>query len=123
MLVSNYAACYAFYRDILELETVWGDETTGYAEFRSGGVKIALFEQQEMAEVVGTSNLPAHVESQDRVALIFAVPNVDEAIQTLQQKGVTFVTEAVDRLDWSIRTAHFRDPSGNLIEINTRLGA
>lgn len=121
MLVENYAACFRFYRDTLGLELVWGDENTGYAEFQSGGVKVALFARQQMAQAVASDHLPSDADAQDRVALIFAVANVDEAYQHLSTKGVTFITEPTDRPDWSVRTAHFRDPSGNLIEINTRL--
>jgi len=32
-----------------------------------------------------------------------------------------FETEPTDRSVWGIRTAHFRDPDGNLIEINHAL--
>ncbi|MFV9644620.1 MAG: VOC family protein, partial [Desulfobacterales bacterium] len=51
----------------------------------------------------------------------FEVPNVDKATQELKAKGVVFETEPTDRSVWGIRTAHFRDPDGNLIEINQAL--
>jgi len=52
---------------------------------------------------------------------LFEVPNVDRASQELKTKGVVFETEPMDRPEWGIRTAHFRDPDGNLIEINQPL--
>ena len=33
------------------------------------------------------------------------------------QKGVEFAVGPTDRPDWYLRTAHFRDPEGNLIEL------
>jgi lactoylglutathione lyase len=39
----------------------------------------------------------------------------------LQIKGVSFLTEPKNRPDWGIRTAHFRDPAGNLLEIYSPL--
>lgn len=53
----------------------------------------------------------------------FEVDDVDVAYQQLRDKGITFVTEPLDRPDWGIRTAHFRDPDGNLIEIYNNLDA
>jgi catechol 2,3-dioxygenase-like lactoylglutathione lyase family enzyme len=76
-----------------------------------------------MAEAVGNANQPSSVKCQDRSALIFAVDNVDETYQQLTKKDVIFVTQPCDRPDWGTRTAHFRDPDGNLIEINSNLGS
>ena len=41
----------------------------------------------------------------------------------LRAQGVALVAEPQDRSDWMIRTAHFRDPDGNLIEINSSIQA
>jgi catechol 2,3-dioxygenase-like lactoylglutathione lyase family enzyme len=57
----------------------------------------------------------------DRSALIFAVDSVDRVCDELRDKGVSLETEPQDRPVWGVRTAHFRDPDGNLIEINTEL--
>ena len=121
LLVSEFEACFAFYRDVLGLEVVWGDGGSHYADFQSGNFKLALFGRQPMADVVGTGERPADADYQDRVALIFAVEDVDRAYRRLADKGVTFVTEPMDRPGWGVKTAHFRDPDGNLIEINEEL--
>jgi lactoylglutathione lyase len=55
------------------------------------------------------------------VALIMAVEDVDVIYQQLQARGVAFITEPIDHTNWGLRTAHFRDPDGNLIEINSSL--
>jgi len=49
---------------------------------------------------------------------VFGVENVDTACIVLQEQGVQLLTQSTDRADWGIHTAHFRDPDGNLIEIN-----
>jgi lactoylglutathione lyase len=118
LLVSNFKACFLFYRDVLGWQVGFGTENDTYADFVLGGVNISLFDKHEMSEVIGTSNLPAQTQAQDKVCLVFAVENVDLTCQQLKAFGVQLTTEPTDHPDWGIRTAHFRDPDGNLIEIN-----
>jgi lactoylglutathione lyase len=119
LLVKNYEECFLFYRDILGFEVGWGDEKTMYADFKTnGGSYIALFDRSFMARAIGTDNLPVDSDSMDKLCLIFHVDSVDEYYNSLKEKGVQFVNEPHDRKDWGIRVAHFRDPDGNLIEIN-----
>ena len=73
------------------------------------------------SEVVGTTDLPVEVESQDRVVLHFQVDSVDQTVEQLRAKGVVIVQEPTDRPTWGSRTAHFRDPDGTLIEISQGL--
>jgi len=121
LLVSDFRACFLFYRDVLELPVTWGEENGDYASYRVGDAELALFQRQLMAAAVGTAAKPAQAECQDRVTLIFHVDNVDEVYWRLKDKGVTFINPPMDRPDWGIRAAHFRDPDGNLLEIYTDL--
>jgi len=121
LLVSDFRACFLFYRDVLELPVNWGAENGDYASFRVGKTELTLLQRQLMADTVGTAAKPAQVESQDRVAMIFQVDDVDEVYQRLRDKGVVFIDEPMDYPDWDIRAAHFRDPDGNLLEIYTDL--
>lgn len=123
LLIADFPACFRFYRDVLGFEPAFGDETSGYADFKTGGVTLALFDRGEMAEAVGTASKPAETEAQDRVALIFGVDSVDDAYVDLTGRGVRFITQPHDEPEWGIRVAHFRDPAGNLIEIYTSLSA
>lgn len=118
LLVSNFNACFLFYRDILGFQVEFGTENGTYADFTLGTVNISLFNKREMSEVLGTSHLPAQVNSQDKVCLVFAVDNVDAICQQLKTRGIQLAAEPTDHPDWGIRTAHLRDPDGNLIEIN-----
>jgi len=121
LLVSNFKACFLFYRDIMGFQATFGTENDVYADFNTGTLTIALFDRQAMSAAVGTTHLPVQVDAQDKVCLVFAVDDVDAACQVLKRREVQLVAEPMDRLDWGIRAAHFRDPDGNLIEINQPL--
>jgi catechol 2,3-dioxygenase-like lactoylglutathione lyase family enzyme len=118
LLVSNFKACFLFYRDVLGLPVGFGTENDTYADFSLGAVNVSLFDQAEMSATLGTSNLAVQADAQDKVCLVFAVDSVDAACEQLQAKGVTLTVGPTDHPDWGIRTAHFRDPDGRLIEIN-----
>jgi lactoylglutathione lyase len=121
LLVSDVQVCLHFYRDVLGFEVLWADEEGNYVSFNTGDVVLALNRQDSMAVAVGTANKPTTAECQDKVALIMAVEDIDAVYRQLRERGVTFVTDPLDRPNWGIRTAHFRDPDGNLIEINSSL--
>lgn len=118
LLVTTFAECFRFYRDALGFKVRWGEEDGGYADFLAGnGAILALFDRRAMAEAVGTADLPQEATSQDRVALIIAADNLEASVARLREYGATIVTDPQDRPDWGIRTAHLRDPDGNLIEL------
>ncbi|MEH2252680.1 VOC family protein [Nostoc sp.] len=122
LLVSNYKDSFLFYRDLLKFDVDWGDEDSGYAEFNTGYLKLGLFKKELMAEVVPRIEQPSYVANRDKIVLIFAVDNVDEVYKQVKDHNAIVVTQPQDRPDWGIRTAHFRDPDGNLIEIYNNLG-
>ncbi len=122
LLVVNFPACFRFYRDVLGLRPSWGDENDAYASFaQEGKLVLALFRRQEMAKVVGTSDLPLNPPAQDHTVLVFQVPDVDAAVLQLEQQGVEFVAEPADFADWGVRSAYLRDPDGNLVELYSDL--
>ncbi len=121
LLVGNFRACFLFYRDALSFKPTFGTEESSYADFDTGSLHIALFDKGEMAATIGTTTLPARLPTQDHVCLVLSVEDVDAACAHVRAQGVALVTEPTDHPDWGIRTAHFRDPDGNLIEINQPL--
>lgn len=121
LLVSDFPACFRFYRDVLGLTPCFGDESGAYADFAVGRAKIALFKRELMAASVATSELPEDTECQDRAAVVIAVPDVDAVHKTLEAQDASFLNPPHDRRDWGIRCAHLRDPDGNLIEINREI--
>ncbi|ACC79053.1 VOC family protein [Nostoc punctiforme] len=122
LLVSNYKDSFLFYRDLLKFDVDWGDEESGYAELNTGYLKLGLFKKELMAEVVPRIEQPSYIVNRDKTVLIFAVDNLDEVYEQVKNHNAIVVTEPQDRPDWGIRTAHFRDPDGNLIEIYSNLG-
>jgi len=118
LLASDFDACFRFYRDVMGFEVAWGQEGSGYADFKTGETTLALFDRAEMAQQAGTANLPANVEAQDRSMLIFEADDLDTLVEELGKRGANIVNPARDYPDWGIRAAHLRDPDGNLIEIN-----
>jgi catechol 2,3-dioxygenase-like lactoylglutathione lyase family enzyme len=122
LLVSNYKDSFLFYRDLLKFDVDWGDEESGYAELNIGYLKLGLFKKELMAEVVPRIEQPSYIVNRDKIVLVFAVDNVDEVYNQVKNQNSIVVTEPQDRPDWGIRTAHFRDPDGNLIEIYSNLG-
>ncbi|MGA7733496.1 MAG: VOC family protein [Chloroflexia bacterium] len=122
LLASDFAASFRFYRDVMGFKAIWGsEEEGGYGEFDVGGesCRLSIFDRTAMSVELGTTDLPMPAMSQDRVALIFGVDNVDTAYLELRDRGADFVTNPTSHPDWGIRTAHLRDPDGNLVEINS----
>jgi len=124
LLVLNFAECFRFYKDVMGFQVTWGDENDSYASFSEGERQLptlALYRRGDMAEVIGTANLPAEATCQDRVALIVEVEDIDGTFKDLSKQGVEFVLPPQDFVDWGIRAAYLRDPDGNLIELSGAL--
>ena len=118
LLVTDFAGCFRFYRDVLGLPVASGDETDVYASFHlTPDVGLGLFRRDLMAEAVNTQAKPSTADAQDATVVAYAVDDVDAAAQEVQAKGVALLTVPTDRPDWSMRTIHFRDPDGNLVEL------
>ncbi|MBK8031979.1 MAG: VOC family protein [Chloroflexi bacterium] len=118
LLVTDFAGCFRFYRDILGLPVASGDETDVYASFHlTPDVGLGLFRRDLMAAVVETQAKPPKADAQDSVVIAYQVDDVDIAAGELRAKGVALVAVPTNRPDWSMRTVHFRDPDGNLVEL------
>ena len=121
LLVTNFKECFRFYRDVMGFKANFGTEDDTYADFEIGAVNISLFDKAEMSATLGTSSKPIHAEMQDTICLTFSVESVDDFCRRLKEKEIPLLTVPTDHEDWGIRTIHFRDPDGHLIEINQPL--
>lgn len=121
VLVDRYAECFRFYRDVMGFELLMGDENSRYAEFRTGGqTRLAITARSILAVVPGVS-AEAGASTPEHLMLVFQVADVDAEAAALKRRGAQLIAEPVDRPEWTVRTAHLRDPEGNLIEVNTPL--
>ena len=118
LLVADYATAFAFYSGTLGLPARFSDVAGGYGEFDTGTVSLALFDRRKMALALGSADEIVTGSSLGRPVLTFFVADVDALWRDLQAKGVVFLTPPTNRPEWTVRTAHFQDPDGNLIEIN-----
>ena len=124
LLVKNFAECFRFYRDVIGLKVLWGNEADSYASFidQTGEMpNIALFKREAMADAIGTSGLPVDANCQDRTVLIIGVQDVDAEFKRMQELGVRIVSEPKNYPGWGMRSSYVRDPDGNLIELTGEL--
>jgi lactoylglutathione lyase len=123
LLVIDFAACFRFYRDVLGFRPVFGTEHDSFADFDTGEARLSLFDRHEMCEALGTSPRPGADLAPDPVCLVLAVEDVDAAWGHVDRLGARLVAAPADHPEWGLRTAHVRDPDGNLIELNQTLAA
>lgn len=123
LLVKDFAQCFKFYKEQLDLIPAWGDENSGYAFFKvADGIEgFALFVSDWMAPSVGNVDKPMPTNCREKMMVSFEVSNVDEVYKTLAAKGVEFINHPTDMPDWGARVVHLRDPEENLIELFTSL--
>jgi catechol 2,3-dioxygenase-like lactoylglutathione lyase family enzyme len=117
LLVRDFDACVAFYRDVIGFPVAMHIEHAKFAEFDTGETALEIYDRGQMAEIVGRAATPVADGAIDRALLTLQVTSLDEAYASLTEKGVQFDVPPTDRPDWGARTAHFRDPDGNLLEL------
>ncbi|MGB3294950.1 MAG: VOC family protein [Phormidesmis sp.] len=115
LFVSEIGPCAEFYRDVLKFKPVTIQVEKGYAEFELDHLRLSLFRQREMSEILRTSDRPSVVEEQDKFGLILHVRNLDDIYHELRHAGVAFVEPPTQNKEFSIKVAYFRDPAGNLL--------
>jgi predicted enzyme related to lactoylglutathione lyase len=104
--VSDAERARKFYQETLELKP---------ASTAMGG---AWVEYDLGATTIGVGCHPAWKPSRDGTTVAFEVGDIDAAITTLKQRGVTFDMEKTETpVCWM---AQFRDPDGNKLVIHKR---
>ncbi len=105
-LTQDIARARRFYADTLGLEI----ETEGESdmEFRAGQVTLDIFDPSSVGQPFAPS--PA--------GIALRVPNVEEARQELEAKGVVFDGETIETS--VCHMAFFKDPDGNSLLLHRR---
>ncbi|MGI5330083.1 VOC family protein [Actinomadura nitritigenes] len=125
LLVDDFDACARFYTaaldELLGIRPVKMLPAARYANWDRGDeCVLVLMGRTRMAETVGTADLPAP-SGQDGSMLVFRVDDVEKAAAALTALGGRVVAAPADRPEWGpgLRTAHLRDPGGNLLELQS----
>ena len=118
LLTDRFDEMWDFYAIKLGMNPRLGKENGVYEEFLINGARLSIYKRDYMGHALNTELPKFPGKPQDTAVVILQVSNVDQAYEELQSKGVKFITKPADREEWIIRTAHIRDPDGNLIELN-----
>ncbi len=115
--VSDLAASIKFYKDILGWK-LSPASSEGIAFFMAGGVVLALFPYNSLAE---DANVPATAKTRgfSGFTLAFNVSSeaeVDRIIAGLESKKVT-ITKRPQKMFWGGYSSYFSDPDGYLWEV------
>lgn len=121
LLTDCFDEMVGFYRDSLGFEPRFVDTENKYAEFTTQGATLSIFDRNLMQKALGLEDRTGRHECADSVAVIFRVDDIDGLAKKFKDKGVVLLSEPTDRPEWSVRTMHLRDPSGNLLEFNQPL--
>ncbi len=119
LLVGDIAASIKFWRDVMGLQMMYGDESMGYAYFETDSAGIELMTRVGFASALGETSLSA---PQGYPAVLdFRVEDVDAAYADLVGRGATAVAGPQDRPAWGARSAHLSDPNGYIVELYSQL--
>ncbi|MFJ5528909.1 VOC family protein [Streptomyces sp. NPDC093261] len=115
LLVSDFAACYRFYADVLGLKPQSGAVDGPYEKFSPavGSAGIALQERAMMARVLGELGDTA---TGHRSLVVLRVEDLDACCERITSRGVTLLHGPAPMTD-RMRVAHLKDPEGNLVEL------
>ena len=114
LIVSDFAGCFRFYRDVLGLKPQFDDDSGPYAKFSpdEGAAAIALHDRTDLVRSV-----PALADvAGDRALVVLKVDDVDAYAAEIAARGAVLLGEPTEM--WGrLRVAYLRDPEGNLIEL------
>ena len=114
LFVSDMERALAFYGATLGFELKRRD--IGFAEFRTNGIGLALWEVSDVTQALALAETPRQGLSAMVAVRVETADAVDSLYDELAAKGVTMV-QAPTTHAWNARTTYFSDPDGNLWEI------
>ncbi|MFF7946931.1 VOC family protein [Streptomyces griseorubiginosus] len=115
LLVTDFAACYRFYAEVLGLKPQSGATDGPYEKFSpaTGSAGIALQDRSMMAEVLDELGGTA---TGHRSLVVLRVDDLDTYCARITARGATLLNGPAPMTD-RMRVAHLKDPEGNLVEL------
>lgn len=116
----NYGECYDFYTEKIDLVAVWGDRNGPYTSFAVSDKEqpcFAIFDASAMPMFKGYDQPKASTQA-DTVVAIIPTFSLDADYIRMKEAGITFLGEPQYIEAWGMRCTYFRDPEGNLFELN-----
>ena len=119
LVVRDFDAALAFYRDILGLE---GEGENPYAEFGSAGSsKLVLLDHAFWKTVGGLAGPTPRAWKREGMVLAIQVEDADREYQRIKSKGVAIASPPSDRPMMGLRNFQVYDPDGNVVELTSSL--
>jgi predicted enzyme related to lactoylglutathione lyase len=115
LLVTDFAACYRFYSDVLGLKPQSGATEGPYEKFspHTGSAGIALQDRAMMAEILDEVG---DAVNGHRSLVVLRVDDLDAYCARITSRGATLLHGPAPMTD-RMRVAHLKDPEGNLVEL------
>ncbi|GGL69067.1 extradiol dioxygenase [Streptomyces fumigatiscleroticus] len=115
LLVTDFAACYRFYAEVLGLKPQSGAVRGPYEKFSpaTGSAGVALQDRAMMARVLGELGDAA---SGHRSLVVLRVDDLDAACERITSRGAALLHGPAPMTD-RMHVAHLKDPEGNLVEL------
>jgi len=116
----DYGACYDFFKEKLGFAPVYFDRNGPYTGFalKEGEPPLFAIFVGKNTEMFNGYVQPSENPQSDTIAVILNSDDLDGDYQRLTEAGVQFLGEPQYIEDWGMRCTYFRDPEGNLFEIN-----
>ncbi|MFF5492415.1 VOC family protein [Streptomyces aquilus] len=115
LLVTDFAACYRFYAEVLGLKPQSGATEGPYEKFSptTGSAGIALQDRAMMAGILGELGDAA---SGHRSLVVLRIDDLDSYVEQITSRGARLLHGPAPMTD-RMRVAHLKDPEGNLVEL------
>ena len=120
----DYGVCFDFYKEKIGLVPVFGDRNGPYTSFAiKEGMSpcFAIFNGTNMTMADGYEQ-PNGNSQPDTIIAVIPSDDLDKDYQRLKEAGVKFLSEPQFIKEWGMRFTCFRDPEGNLFELNDASG-
>ena len=113
LLSEDLAASDSFYGQTLGLAKAFGDEVSSV--YMAGNTAVNILATSQADELLSPANA-SNANNGVQAVYTLRVADVDAVAAELESKGISLLNGPMDR-PWGVRTASFRDPSGNVWEI------